>query len=388
MSSQNTVSNKRKQTSPQRTPELVSKRRRTGGVDSLELLRKYVSRKIPITREGNHLHFGNRKFHIKTPTRIKKKDSGQHYDLGTVWFLVCGGVSLSEYLKGAKQGGVDTINFADREAVKNYITGELETIPQLDTAAPAPIVQPAGAYADKQQEPGTTVTTRSSTHDAAWRRYEDVVKREVVLQDRCSLLTVANKDFKRLIYDLGRREKQKELSAPSRARKVPRISLGPVIIVVPATFSSCINMYNAQDFFEKGVYTSPQNARKKTPTKPESFVFTHRTSTGKKIDFKVIDAAETLSLSQYENIGATIMQGPEWQFADWHWKNPAKIFNQSCGFYFHKDQVPPHKNTSKWNVEIMVVHTHAAGARKKRLDTLLRRKFWVRVEDFLRKKMH
>ena len=135
MSSQNTVSNKRKQTSPQRTPELVSKRRRTGGVDALELLRKYVSRKIPITREGNHLHFGNRKFHIKTPTRIKKKDSGQHYDLGTVWFLVCGGVSLSEYLKGAKQGGVDTINFADREAVKNYITGELETIPQLDTAA-------------------------------------------------------------------------------------------------------------------------------------------------------------------------------------------------------------------------------------------------------------
>merc|ERR1712224_176995 len=151
----------------------------------------------------------------------------------------------------------------------------------------------------------------------------------------CNILSVPNKNFKLLIYQLGERGKRKQLSASSRARKVRRVSRGPVIIVVPATFSSCINMYNAQIFLDKGIYTSPQDVRKKTPVKPESFLFTHRTSSGKKIAFKVIDSAETLNRTQYHNIGATIMQGPEWQFADWHWKNAATIFSKSCGFYFH-----------------------------------------------------
>ena len=363
-------------------------------VEPLALLRKCVSRKLPISREGQQLVFGNRKFHVKTPTRIKKGDSG-HYDLGAVWFWVCcsRASGAAEYLRGAQQNGVETINFGDREAVKKYVTGETETIPQLDSA-PVPAAPAPAAYArqqrQEQQQPATSfeaVLARSGAHDIAWRKYEDVVKREIVLQDRCNILSVSNKNFKTLLSTLASEEKKRATnsSESSRARKIRRVSRGPILIVVPATFSACINMYNAQDFFDKGTYTSPQDARKKNPVKPEAVFFSHRMSSGKKIDFKVIDAAETLNRDQYSNIGATIMQGADWQFADWHWKNPATIFNKSRGFYFHKEQVPPHKNTKIWNVEIMMINTHAVNPRKKRLDTLLWRKFWTHAEDFLRK---
>ena len=108
---------------------------------------------------------------------------------------------------------------------------------------------------------------------------------------------------------------------------------GVPIIVVPAALSAVINMYNAKQLLENGIFESGEYMRVEKGVVKESMLTLNKASfydPSKNVRYQVVDDVTQLKTEEdWHRVVAVFVSGPAWQFADWpkkKWTNPAAIF--------------------------------------------------------------
>jgi hypothetical protein len=118
----------------------AKKRRRKIEMDALSLVRQARLTGTQVNYVDNHYSFGSHRFHESTKTCFKRTLAGSnvvyYYTLRDIlFFLENADASIADYRKEVVKQRVTAIVEADKAALKGYVTGAIETCPQLDLAA-------------------------------------------------------------------------------------------------------------------------------------------------------------------------------------------------------------------------------------------------------------
>ena len=179
-------------------------------------------------------------------------------------------------------------------------------------------------------------------------------------------------------------EDRKRLAKAAKAERTP-------IIVVPAGYNSCLNMYNAKSFLEKGEYKSWEEAREEleqSSKKKESHASVWR-AMGKKdpsqddVEFVVTDVPPTKK-EEWKRVVAVFCNGKAWQFKDFPQSRsgapnyPTQIFSEMRGAYlrFSHQDVPDF--VRKWDIEVLTLDRN-----NRYKDKGVVAQFWKMLDQFL-----
>lgn len=170
-------------------------------------------------------------------------------------------------------------------------------------------------------------------------------------------------------------------SSTVSSQKGAKVEGGPPIILVPSAFQTLLNMYNAKEFLEDGVYVSADVKAKADSKKPEVVTFLRKMGRDKPVKYEVRDKPTVLSAKDWERVIAVFVLGKEWQFKDWPFKDHVEIFSKIMGIYlrFEDDSVDSAKVVKQWNVKIISLSKH-----KRHQDRTAVLQFWDSLEAFIR----
>lgn len=149
------------------------------------------------------------------------------------------------------------------------------------------------------------------------------------------------------------------------------------IIIIPATSTSLINMYNAQAILQDLTYVE------KMPNKGrDSELLIQRSKPGGiSVPYKILDNPLKLDVDDWNRVVAVFVQGPAWQFKGWPWGgSPVEIFSRIKGFHLKWDEAKLDDNVAKWNVHILELSRN-----KRHLDKANLLKFWSSLDNFMMK---
>lgn len=119
------------------------------------------------------------------------------------------------------------------------------------------------------------------------------------------------------------------LVAASSSLKAGKGEAEPPIILVPSAFQTMLNMYNAKEFLEDGMYVSADVKAKELPKKPEVVRFVRKMGRETPIKYEVRDKPSGLSPKDWDRVVAVFVLGKEWQFKDWPFKDHVEILSKS-----------------------------------------------------------
>jgi len=169
----------------------------------------------------------------------------------------------------------------------------------------------------------------------------------------------------------------------------PRASFGSIvkpegapIILVPSAFQTLLNIYNAKDFLEDGVYVAPDVKAKQMPKKPECVTIQRKIGREKApVAYEIRDKPSALAPNDWERVVAVFVLGKEWQFKDWPFKDHVEIFSKINGFYlrFEDDSLESVRTVKQWNVKIISISKH-----KRHQDRTAAMDIWDKLDRFLR----
>lgn len=133
----------------------------------------------------------------------------------------------------------------------------------------------------------------------------------------------------------------KEITPTSNARMLPqsnnnkRPSRTPIIII-PATNTSLITMYNAKDILQDLKFISIDDKKSQGCARENEILLQRRKEGNITVPYRIIDNPSKLSPQDWNRVVAVFVMGPAWQFKGWPWNgNPVEIFSQSNNhFYF------------------------------------------------------
>lgn len=155
-----------------------------------------------------------------------------------------------------------------------------------------------------------------------------------------------------------------------------RTSLVPIIII-PATTTSLINMYNASAILQDHTYVegTPNRARE------SDIMIQRKKADGTHAFYKIIDNPLKLEPEDWNRVVAVFVQGPAWQFKGWPWGgSPVEIFSRIKGFHLKWDESKLDDNVAKWNVQTLELSRN-----KRHLDKANLLKFWSSLDKFMEK---
>lgn len=197
-----------------------------------------------------------------------------------------------------------------------------------------------------------------------------------------------------------------QVARPIAAAKPPknqkRESKTPIIIV-PASLTALINLYNVREFLQDNRFITAQErmnqGHRKTPelmlqrkrdlieinllrghTAPiapsENQVVT--------IPYRLIDNVTHLERKDWDRVVAVFVAGPQWQFKGWPWLSadgsPVNIFTKMKAFHLKYDEGAIDKNVLKWDTTVLTVSRS-----KRHLDSVSALKFWEVLDKFIMK---
>lgn len=127
----------------------------------------------------------------------------------------------------------------------------------------------------------------------------------------------------------------KELLPASQARPIPNNNMNKrqsrtPIIIIPATTTSLITMYNVKDILQDlKFFTTDQKRAQGCPRENE--VLLQRTKEANvTVPYRIIDNPSKLTAQDWTRVVAVFVMGPAWQFKGWPWDgNPVEIFSKS-----------------------------------------------------------
>lgn len=161
-------------------------------------------------------------------------------------------------------------------------------------------------------------------------------------------------------------------NTPNRPTK--RQSTVPIIII-PATTTSLINMYNAGAILQDLTY-SDGSSRK---GRDSEILIQRKKSDGSIALYKIIDNPVKLDAEDWNRVVAVFVQGPAWQFKGWPWGgSPVEILSRIRGFHLKWDESKLDENVAKWNVHVIELSRS-----KRHLDKANLLKFWSSLDTFM-----
>eukprot|EP00667_Euglena_gracilis_P008253 EG_transcript_8348 len=169
------------------------------------------------------------------------------------------------------------------------------------------------------------------------------------------------------------------------------------IIIVPNAPSSLINIFNARDFLEDGVWVDPCEKKIQLAQASQGKNFREDniiiTSTklvrqtelaalhGKFTQFRVTDSPHRIKPSDWDFVCGCFVLGTTWQFRTWFSESPVEIFNRLCGFHLTFMDDRPHPLTSNWSVTQLRVGRQDS---QRHTDRKVAKDFWQRLYRHLR----
>lgn len=126
----------------------------------------------------------------------------------------------------------------------------------------------------------------------------------------------------------------KEMLPTAQARQLPqnnnkRPSRTPIIII-PATNSSLITMYNAKEILQELKFVTTDERKAQGGGRENELLLQRRKEGNTTVPYRVIDNPSKLSAQDWNRVVAVFVMGPAWQFKGWPWDgNPVEIFSQS-----------------------------------------------------------
>ncbi|KAJ3396534.1 hypothetical protein HDU92_002714 [Lobulomyces angularis] len=165
-------------------------------------------------------------------------------------------------------------------------------------------------------------------------------------------------------------------------------SKGIPIILVPAGMTSCLNIYNVEDFLCEQKFIPSDVIRKSGKAKPLSVQLKRKffsgsngtsSNSGKNLqNFLVYDNVDRFTSSEWDRVVAVFALGQEWQFKNWKWSKPVDIFNHAVGFYLHFSDEPVKDIVKGWRVHILTIDKL-----RRHLDVQVVNEFWRLVDNFV-----
>jgi hypothetical protein len=306
--------------------------------------------------------------------------------------------SYSEYMQEARRNGVGVVSLVDRKDLVAYLEEEQspEDCQFVDLTAPLPV--PRRSFGDEEvwEEPVTaaliipqTVSTSRvksrpakardsgllSTHKDFSNVLEIAIEIQKSLTEAAAVPLTNARQPVSLIDQItsANRPAQKpvQTSVPSRESVVP-------IIVVPATPTALLTMYNVRQFLEGGHFVSQADAKAEGRSKENSLFF-ERKNGNRKIRFQVVDNPTRLSSADWDRVVAVFVQGNTWQFKGWKWDTPAELFHHVMGFVLDFDEKGQDPKMSGWNVTRLTISRS-----RRHLDSNAIFQFWSKFEDYLK----
>lgn len=367
-------------------------------VDALSLLREYVTEKKNVELVEGKLIMGEHSFPKKMATVYRSEmGKGEPYLLEAIWFYcVNASMSFGVYARACVKARVKAIRVDDQKELLKYMSGLAETSPCLDFTL---ISQPDDAGAVEQVQDAQIAELKDS---GQWT-VDDIYLQEKPLSTRISMLqTDKPKDLisAGAIFDRVVRDRKHKKDNTANPQQNPAMRLAPTptlptpakrprtndptasmpIIIVPQAVTSIINMYNAQDLLDKGIFVDPNVKRQQMGAKPPKIFFDHAsfTDASKNCKYMVIDNIALLTKDDWKRVVAVFVSGAEWQFKGWPWNSIASIFDHVCAFHLHYDDELLNPKIATWRCQRLTVSKI-----KRYKDRSMILDMWTHLLDFV-----
>lgn len=246
-------------------------------------------------------------------------------------------------------------------------------------ASKKPVAQIAGykysrydqeTYRGKEQTLGFRIDTMGSYHDMSLKSVMEGAATKKGLPPS-KLTRVVSKPT----TTLSREETTKK--PPKRVSRTP-------IIIIPASTTSLITLYNAKDILQDLKFISTTQKKSDGMKRDNEVLIQRRKDNGAStVPYRVIDNISKLqSHDDWDRVVAVFVQGPAWQFKGWPWLlqdgSPVDIFSKIQAFHLKFVEQKIETNVSKWNVHVMQL-----SETKRHMDRAALLKFWEVLDRFM-----
>uniref|UniRef100_A0A914CWQ4 Parafibromin n=1 Tax=Acrobeloides nanus TaxID=290746 RepID=A0A914CWQ4_9BILA len=173
---------------------------------------------------------------------------------------------------------------------------------------------------------------------------------------------------------------EKPISNASSVNQKPqkRQSRTPIIII-PASGTALITMYNAVDILQDLKYITTEEKKQMNVRRENEVLIQRRKENGATVPYRVVDNPLKFTDDEWDRVVGVFVQGPAWQFKNWKWSgNPVEVFSKICAFHLKYDDQKLDANVAKWNVNILQLSKN-----KRHLDKAVLPKFWQSLDRFI-----
>jgi len=397
-------------------------------MDPLTALRTAVMNKQDIRMDTDSIYINNIKYPLNIPTAFRSTVTKNYLDLVTI--VTCylqKDLSYTEYMKYTRDRKVGFVLVTEKAKLIDYLLGNAEADNNVDrnllTNAPS---SSASTFSAETTTLSSSTLSSSITSQALedLHNIEWAIRKEIPFRTRTNVLECSSKNLKDDVFKHfalawgSQQQTTPAISTSSSHTKRPSSAgsttedekrsrfLGPdgmpqirgtPIIIVPASSSALINMYNVQAFLEKGQWISPDQARNEMGgnEKPTKITIKRTDSHGNACQYYITDNISYLQRHDWLKVVAIFAAGPDWQFKGWKWGEkshtnadgtvvepedcpPVKIFNRALGFHLYFEGDAPHVNCQNWAVTPLAI-----SKTKRYLDQGVQIKFWRTIDDHI-----
>ncbi|GAB1597652.1 parafibromin-like [Argonauta hians] len=169
----------------------------------------------------------------------------------------------------------------------------------------------------------------------------------------------------------------------SQARPPPNLKKGSrtPIIIIPASATSLITMFNSKDMLQDLRFLSTEEKRAQGMKRENEVLIQRRKEGGLTVPYRIIDNPTKLQADDWDRVVAVFVQGPAWQFKGWPWDgNPVEIFSRIRAYHVKWADLPLDNNIKKWAVNVINLDRH-----KRHLDRAMLQQFWEVLDRYMLK---
>lgn len=190
------------------------------------------------------------------------------------------------------------------------------------------------------------------------------------------------------------------LARPQPNAAAKRQSRTPIIII-PASPTSLITMYNVKDILQDMRFVTTDQKRAEGCPRENEVLLQRTKEANITVPYRIIDNPAKLSAQDWSRVVAVFVMGPAWQFKGWPWEGqPVEIFAKSksiyyyhlfnvsnlshcyfsivCAFHLRYDEMKLDANVARWAVNVLNL-----SRTKRHLDRAVLMTFWEKLDSHI-----
>lgn len=257
----------------------------------------------------------------------------------------------------------------------------IKTKEQTKTVLPKP---PPAPSLQSQQKLGPS-TGYSRYDQEVFQTAEDLFNIQTGMSFHGKSL-IRNKQDKPVAEPIAKQPLKRPLSYPSSSssgKPSKRPSRTPIILI-PASGTALISIYNAMDILQDLRFVTTEEKKKQMTRRENELLIQRRKEGGQTVPYRIVDNPLRLTEDEWSRVVAVFVQGPAWQFKGWHWGgNPTEIFAHVCGFHLKYEDTKLDPNVARWSVEVLQL-----SKTKRHLDKAIFIRLWQKIEQFIIRNKH